>query len=497
MKAILQLILLTLLVPQILNAQLVNDFRVNDDTTAYWNINSAVDTDKDGNIIIVWEDYRRFINGVRIGTNILCQRYNQNGIPIGENFIINQFLDSSSVPDLAVKSDGRFAVTWLLFNNSISKIAVRLFNKDAIPITADFIINDSAHHLMDQPKIVSDKSGGYVITWKIPYKIYSQRIDSLGNRIGSNFIVNEILGNHPVDNPDITSFTDGRFVITWQDSRPPSLFTNDIYMQRYDSEGNKIGINQRVNDNLNPEDHQQFPKISSDTSGRFVIGWTDYNNLSIDSYIQLFNSDGSKQGNNINIGGNGDETIRAISKKANGDMIVVYGDGIGFSFPQYCQRFNSQGQFIGSRYPLSNFPVDYLYTHGVKIYDDRVIATWSDERTGNFDVFCNVRSFTNPDSTVRINQISSEVPEEYKLYRNYPNPFNPSTNIRFDISKTSDVKLSVYDITGREVSVLVNEKLLSGSYEFTFNSTGLSSGVYIYRIKAADFTQTRKMLLVK
>src|SRR5690606_31395505 len=264
-----------------------------------------------------------------------------------------------------------------------------------------------------------------------------------------------------------------------------------------DSEGNKIGINQRVNDNLNPEDHQQFPKISSDTSGRFVIGWTDYNNFSIDSYIQLYNSDGSKQGNNINIGGNGDETIRAISKKANGDMIVVYGDGIGFSFPQYCQRFNSQGQFIGNRYQLSNFPVDYLYTHWVKIYEDKVISTWSDERTGNFDVFCNVRSFTNPDSTVRINQISSEVPEEYKLYRNYPNPFNPSTNIRFDISKTSDVKLSVYDITGREVSVLVNEKLLSGSYEFTFNSTGLSSGVYIYRIKAADFTQTRKMLLVK
>ncbi len=496
MKAILQLILLTLLLPQILNAQLVNDFRVNDDTTDR-NQKSSLGIDQHGNFIIAWEDYRNN------RANVYFQRYLFTAKTLGFNTQVNVINDTAFNPQIAVAQNGNFAICWNEINNLTSVFRIRFYDKFAIPITTPIIYNDTLASIYRESQITVTKNNTYIVTWKnrssitAEHKIYFQMFDSVGNRIGNNIRVDDTVSTK--DYPDITSLPDGGFIITWQDSRPPSFFTNDIYMQKYDSEGNKIGINQRVNDNLNPEDHQQFPKISSDTSGRFVIGWTDYNNLSIDSYIQLYNSDGAKQGNNINIGGNGDETIRAISKKANGDMIVVYGDGIGFSFPQYCQRFNSQGQFIGNRYQLSNFPVDYLYTHGVKIYEDRVISTWSDERTGNFDVFCNVRSFTNPDSTVSINQISAEVPEKYKLYQNYPNPFNPSTNIRFDISKTSEVKLSIYDITGREVSVLVNEKLLSGSYEFTFNSTGLSSGVYIYKLSIPGVQKAffNKMILIK
>lgn len=92
-------------------------------------------------------------------------------------------------------------------------------------------------------------------------------------------------------------------------------------------------------------------------------------------------------------------------------------------------------------------------------------------------------------------------PEEFVLYQNYPNPFNPSTNIRFSISDFGFVSLKVYDILGNEVAVLVYEYLSSGKYEVEFYPESSikqpASGIYLYQLKAGNFIQTKKMLLLK
>ncbi len=85
----------------------------------------------------------------------------------------------------------------------------------------------------------------------------------------------------------------------------------------------------------------------------------------------------------------------------------------------------------------------------------------------------------------------------YELLQNYPNPFNPVTTIKYAIPKMSNVTIKVYDILGRKVATLVNEKKLPGIYEVKFNGKDLSSGVYFFRIKAGDFVGTKKMLLLK
>jgi len=85
----------------------------------------------------------------------------------------------------------------------------------------------------------------------------------------------------------------------------------------------------------------------------------------------------------------------------------------------------------------------------------------------------------------------------FSLNQNYPNPFNPMTGIRYRVSTTSLVTLVVYDVLGREVGMLVNETKAPGSYEASFDATGLASGVYLYTLQAAGFVQTRKMLLVR
>ncbi len=110
------------------------------------------------------------------------------------------------------------------------------------------------------------------------------------------------------------------------------------------------------------------------------------------------------------------------------------------------------------------------------------------------------------DTVLNVNNISNEIPEQYTLSQNYPNPFNPVTNIKFDISGTSVAQtfgttgfsvLSVYDILGREVATLVNEKLKPGTYEVDWDGTNYTSGVYFYKLISADYAETKRMILIK
>jgi len=102
---------------------------------------------------------------------------------------------------------------------------------------------------------------------------------------------------------------------------------------------------------------------------------------------------------------------------------------------------------------------------------------------------------------IRAEPISSELdnqlPMQFDLSQNYPNPFNPSTSIQFSLPEAAHVRLDVFNSLGQLVYTLVNEQRSTGVHTVRFNAAGLSSGVYLYKITTADFSQTKKMLLVK
>lgn len=91
----------------------------------------------------------------------------------------------------------------------------------------------------------------------------------------------------------------------------------------------------------------------------------------------------------------------------------------------------------------------------------------------------------------------NNTPKSFELQQNYPNPFNPSTTIRFVLSEAGSVKLAVYDMLGRENTVLINQHLEAGSYSFSFSGSNLSSGIYFYELKAGSYRDIKKMTLVK
>jgi N-acetylneuraminic acid mutarotase len=99
--------------------------------------------------------------------------------------------------------------------------------------------------------------------------------------------------------------------------------------------------------------------------------------------------------------------------------------------------------------------------------------------------------------TSRVEQLSPTAPKTFLLEQNYPNPFNPSTTIRYQLPVASEVKLEVYDVLGKKIATLVNERQSAGSYQVVWNASGLSSGTYFYRLQAGTFVETKKMIMVK
>lgn len=117
---------------------------------------------------------------------------------------------------------------------------------------------------------------------------------------------------------------------------------------------------------------------------------------------------------------------------------------------------------------------------------------------GNYSYECTLHFGMNGTISVTtgVEQISS-IADVFALKQNYPNPFNPSTKINFSIPAREFVTLSVYDLVGNQVETIVSRQLNAGEYEFNFNAKNLTSGVYFYTLKAGNFKETKRMLLVK
>jgi hypothetical protein len=99
---------------------------------------------------------------------------------------------------------------------------------------------------------------------------------------------------------------------------------------------------------------------------------------------------------------------------------------------------------------------------------------------------------------IGINNNGSNIPDNYELEQNFPNPFNPKSVIKYSIPKSSIVTVKIYDMQGKEIAVLLNNEYKTpGRYAIEFDGVNLASGVYIYRLEAGDFVSTKKMVLVK
>jgi hypothetical protein len=187
------------------------------------------------------------------------------------------------------------------------------------------------------------------------------------------------------------------------------------------------------------------------------------------------------------------DSVRILTPDSNRVVFVNLGPLKRYDLNVVLAGARSSGQFAHAGITVPAHSTHFIVPHWQDL-SHQPVTIYLD--AGNTGIISDSLLVTN-ELTGMKGQLNTGIPAEYSLDQNYPNPFNPTTVIRYYLPAVSDVRLVMYDVLGREVAVLVNERKDAGVHEAKFDGSGLSSGVYFYRIEAGSFVQTRKLLLTR
>jgi hypothetical protein len=277
--------------------------------------------------------------------------------------------------------------------------------------------------------------------------------------------------------------------VAWQDERDGN---EEIYYKRSSDNGSNWGTDTRLTvDN----DYSRNPSISA--VGSIVhVAWSDGRDSDeLEIYYKQSTDGGLSWGSDLRI---------TYSPRSSYDPSIVTSDSVinifylvspGGSTPSlYNTRSLDNGQTWeeNTRVTYDSSGKQYF---SAAAFGSALYLVWMDYRDSNdFEIYFK-RNPTGEPTDVRAS--NNNIPNDYYLFQNYPNPFNPVTNIGYRISNSEFVSLKIYDVLGREVATLINEEKAAGNYEVIFNAKNYPSGIYFYKINSGNFTDTKKMLLIK
>ncbi|MCI0715698.1 MAG: T9SS type A sorting domain-containing protein [Chlorobi bacterium] len=343
--------------------------------------------------------------------------------------------------------------------------------------------------------------------------------------------INSPPGGHYSQGCDIACGPNGEVYVCWAAPISSSPFTEDfagfakstnggvswtVTENIYDMNGIRAstfnGWNFRVNG---------FPRIGVDRSGGSRNGWiyivTAERNLSpagsdADVVMHYSSNGGTSWSTGIRVNqdplNNGKvQFFPAIRVDEAGGINICYYDNrnypsVGDSAETYMSRSTDGGATwidikvsdhawkVKGEAGLGSYGGDYI---GISSGNGKVWPFWYDDKTGTMQAWTAEVNL----ELVGVSNGNNGITKQYELKQNFPNPFNPNTMIRFSVPKSGHVSLEVFDISGKRVSSLLDGELKTGSYKFDFNASVLSSGVYFYKLIAAGFTDTKKMVLIK
>jgi streptogramin lyase len=267
----------------------------------------------------------------------------------------------------------------------------------------------------------------------------------------------------------------------------------DYITIKYSSNGIQQWV-QRYNSPANLDDIANT--ISIDTNGNvYVCGTIKINSFGYNQFCTIkYSKTGLQEW--VRCFGNYSNEQKSLSVEPNGTVYIAgwYSNNV-LSADYIIIKYNTSGtqQWITTYGGPTNHD-DYLQAMTID-NNNNIYVTGISEGTN-----CTIKY----SQQIGIQPISSEIPKSFSLSQNYPNPFNPSTKIKFDIpichsceGRNPLIALKVYDILGKEIAIIVNEQLKPGSYEVEFDGSNYPSGVYFYKLLAGDYTESKRMVLIK
>jgi len=433
-----------------------------------------------------------------------------NGIALTDSVTVFQ-----ANPKVIVTSDGNFIIPWQ-YNNKIgmqkiSKAGTKVWGN--VPIMV--IGNPSINEKFNYPTGVKSENGNFILYWigytgsfisPSNYKLYTQKYTPAGSGLWGN--------------PQDTLFNLGGAQGTYQPTIYPDGNNGAIYVWQSYVTGPTVCYVQRKNS----AGVIQFPVNGSavtttgaamlnfapaasymPSTGETYVFWQRKNSLQsvIGVYGQKFSAAGTRlcADSGLVVKPLDGNSFASLSSFVKDTSIMGYYmelgsvNGLAKAFKlnrsgalQWSGNIITPGAYVGGKGRMST-AINQSGMSMLAFQDNRNDAGGMYAQNINFD-----GSFGAPTG---ITNLGGVTPEKYTLSQNYPNPFNPSTTIKFEVAKNSFVSIKIFDLLGREVKSLVNDNLNKGSYEINFNASELSSGVYFYKMTGGDFSQIKRMMLLK
>jgi len=284
---------------------------------------------------------------------------------------------------------------------------------------------------------------------------------------------------------------------------PSSSTGNDYATIKYSSSGNQVWT-ARYNGPGNSDDKPTA--ILVDVSGNvYVTGYSFGNGTNYDYATVKYNSSGSQiwVARYDGPASQADYAVSMSFDKLGMIYVTGYSEGTTTGYDYATIKYDTSGaqQWV-TRYNGPANSNDYAAWITVDS-SFNVYVTGGSTGSGTGIDYATIKY----SQTVGVQPTGNYIPKEYSLKQNYPNPFNPNTRIKFDVAPplglpltggdAEGVRLVIYDILGREVETLVNQQLQPGTYEVQWNATAYPSGTYFYRLTAANYTEVKKMILLK
>lgn len=269
----------------------------------------------------------------------------------------------------------------------------------------------------------------------------------------------------------------------------------DTYTARISTSGN-IVWSKTYNGNGNEND-KAWGIVVDEDKDVYITGETE-NAVGNVNYLTIkYDRQGTSEWVKVYNGTGDDEDVAtAISLFRNN--IVITGRSFGtennFDYATVRYKKNNGNQLEVNRYSMNEYTNDLATDVATK--GGTVVVTGYSELIMDNAAGSSYISTVSPGWTSDLESIT-EIPSGYSLHQNFPNPFNPVTSIQFDLAAVTNVKLTVFDVLGKEVSVLINQQLDAGNHKITFNAEKLASGIYFYKLEAGSFNDIKKMTLVK
>jgi hypothetical protein len=470
----------------------------------------TVCSDDSGGMYIAWEDHR--LNS-QTTYDIYAQHINSAGVTEwvrnGINVTNNSGFAYATAPHAVPDQKGGFLVVY--FETALYAYCARLNGAGTVlwnQTVSTGLLSTTV------PSVCATGDGGaivafqdqnaYFTTFDIA-NITAQRFDSTGVRLWG-------AGGLPVctapklqNNPVVVADGNGGAIVAWEDFRDSTTYY--VYAQHLSSAGVRTWVNGSDSNGVrvtNLTQSEQTISMAATSSHGAILTWNDGSET---VYVQKINSSGAAQWG----AGGFQVTNESPAVAENAQLVNDGSDGAyvtwddsrhtGADYDIYAQHINANGSaaWAANGAPVST--AEYNQMNPIIVLDPKggAIVTWLDFRYYPSNLFNDLyaQRINNVGTLTGVKKTSSVVPKTFALAQNFPNPFNPTTIINYDLPKEAFVRLVVYNILGQEIRTLVNETEEPGAKSVQFDGNNFPSGMYFYRITAGAFTDVKRMVLVK